>query len=212
MTTADVFTARPTLYGELLTLRPFQQRDINAMADILADPEVRRLTGSVHSTAEAEASVRSAPHDAATRHWYETRADHQDRLDLAVISADSDTCVGEVVLNEWSPDNEVCSFRILLGPGGRNRGLGSEATRLVVDHAFRSTNINRVELDVYAFNPRARHVYEKAGFLLEGTKRSALKFDGEYVDAEWMAILRSDWMGLPHRGGQVPAGSVRTAG
>jgi RimJ/RimL family protein N-acetyltransferase len=207
MITADVFKAKPTLYGEFVTLRPFQERDITAMADILTDPEVLRLTGSVHSTAEAGvgAGAESVPFDAATRSWYETRADHQDRLDLAVVAADSDMCVGEVVLNEWSPDNEVCNFRILLGPGGRNRGLGSEATRLVVDYAFQSTNINRIELDVYAFNPRARHVYEKAGFLFEGTKRSALKFDGEYVDADGMAILRSDWLGLCHRPGHVRA-------
>jgi RimJ/RimL family protein N-acetyltransferase len=75
----------------------------------------------------------------------------------------------------------------------------------VVDYALQSTNINRIELDVYAFNPRARHVYEKAGSLFEGTKRSALKFDGEYVDADGMAILRSDWLCLCHRPGHVRA-------
>ena len=212
MITAEVFAAKPTLYGERVTLRPFQELDIPEMVNILRDPEVLRLTGSAHSTAEAEAGERSAPLEAATRRWYETRADHKDRLDLAVIAADSGACVGEVVLNEWSPDNEACNFRILLGPGGRNRGLGSEATRLVVDYAFQSTNINRIELDVYAFNPRARHVYEEAGFLFEGTKRSALKFDGEYVDADTMSILRSDWSCIHRRAGQERAERAQTFG
>ena len=103
-------------------------------------------------------------------------------------------CVGEVVLNDWDPDNDDCNFRILLGPQGRDRGIGSEAARLVVDYAFRSTSINRIGLEVYAFNPRARHVYEQAGFLLEGTKGAALTFDGKQVDAEVMSILRSDWL------------------
>jgi RimJ/RimL family protein N-acetyltransferase len=194
MSTADVFATKPTLCGERATLRPFQPQDITTMADILADPDVLRLTGSVHSTAEVDSRSKPKPHDAATRLWYETTADRQDRLDLAVIASDSGACVGEVVLNEWSPDNDACNFRILLGPEGRNRGIGSEATRLVVDNAFRSTNINRIALEVYAFNPRARHVYDKAGFLFEGTKRAALKFDGEYVDAHLMSILRSDWL------------------
>jgi RimJ/RimL family protein N-acetyltransferase len=65
---------------------------------------------------------------------------------------------------------------------------------LIVDYAFGSTNLNRVGLEVYAFNPRARHVYQGAGFVLEGTKRAALKYDGAYVDAEVMSILRSDWL------------------
>jgi RimJ/RimL family protein N-acetyltransferase len=199
---AEIFAAKPTLYGERATLRPFQPQDITAMAGILQDPEVLRLTGSAHSTAETEAGPvdisgagdGAGQLDAETRRWYETRAEQKDRLDLAVIAADSGACVGEVVLNEWSPDNDDCSFRILLGPAGRDRGIGSEATRLIVDYAFRSTGINRIGLEVYAFNPRARHVYERAGFVSEGTRRAALKFDGGYVDAEVMSILRSDWL------------------
>jgi RimJ/RimL family protein N-acetyltransferase len=193
---AEIFATKPTLHGERATLRPFQPQDITAMADILQDPEVLRLTGSVHSTAEAEAATvdGAGQLDVATRRWYDTRADQKDRLDLAVIAADSGACVGEVVLNEWSPDNDDCNFRILLGPAGRDRGIGSEATRLVVDHVFRSTAIKRIGLEVYAFNPRARHVYERAGFVSEGTRRAALKFDGAYVDAENMSILRSDWL------------------
>jgi RimJ/RimL family protein N-acetyltransferase len=39
--------------------------------------------------------------------------------------------------------------------------------------------VHRIELDVYDFHPRARHVYEKVGFMYEGTKRDALRWDGE---------------------------------
>src|SRR5665647_1023045 len=102
MIAADVFATKPTLQGDRAGLRQFTPEDITAMADILTDPEVLRLTGSVHSTAEAktEAGDKAGPLDPATRRWYETRADQKDRLDLAVIAADSGACVGEVVLNE----------------------------------------------------------------------------------------------------------------
>jgi RimJ/RimL family protein N-acetyltransferase len=53
--------------------------------------------------------------------------------------------------------------------------------------------VHRVELEVHAFNPRARHVYEKAGFVREGTKRQALLWDGEWVDTHLMAMLAPDW-------------------
>jgi RimJ/RimL family protein N-acetyltransferase len=89
-------------------------------------------------------------------------------------------------------DNRSCSFRILLqGPRFFGRGLGTEATRLALDYAF-GLGVHRVELEVYDFNPRARRVYEKAGFRHEGTKREALLWDGSWVDAHVMAILDTD--------------------
>ncbi len=185
------FSVKPTLVGERALLRPFTPADIDAMAAVLADPEVNRLTGSVHSTAEA--TGRPAVHDDATRRWYETRADQDDRLDLAIVDRVTDRCVGEVVLNHWEPENQACSFRILVGPQGRDRGLGSEATRLMLRHAFTATDLYRVELAVYAVNPRARHVYERAGFTVEGTRRAAFVLDGERVDEVLMAVLRPEW-------------------
>ena len=50
-----------------------------------------------------------------------------------------------------------------------------------------------MELQVYDFNPRARHVYEKLGFVHEGTMRDALRWDGQWVDCHLMAMLDSDW-------------------
>lgn len=186
-----LFPTKPTLTGDRSALRPFTEADVGAMGGILADPDVLRLTGSVHSSSEAEG--RDSLLDEHTRRWYETRAGQPDRLDLAVIDNESGTCVGEAVLNEWRPKNDTLSFRILLGPAGRDRGIGSEATRLMVDHAFRATNIHRLELEVYAFNPRAQRVYEKAGFVVEGRHRHAFKYDGGYIDAITMSILRPEW-------------------
>lgn len=185
------FASKPTLGGQRAVLRPFTPADVEAMGPVLADPDVLRLTGSVHTT-DAATGARGVL-DEATRRWYETRADQTDRLDLAVVDRATDRCVGEVVLNEWDPENQSCNYRIALGPTGRDRGIGSEATRLLLDHAFAATDLYRIELGVYAFNPRAQHVYERAGFVVEGRRRAALLFDGERIDEVMMAVLRPDW-------------------
>ncbi|HEY7719021.1 MAG TPA: GNAT family protein [Pedococcus sp.] len=188
------FADKPTLTGERVVLRPFVESDLPALAAAIADPEVGRLTGSVHSTAEL-----GRPHDQARlREWYLTRAGQDDRLDLAIVDRVAGQCVGEAVLNEWEPENGACNFRILIGPGGRDRGLGTEATRLILGHAFEALGLHRVSLEVYAFNPRGRRAYEKAGFVLEGVRRDALCFDGEYVDSELMSVLAPEWE--QHRG------------
>lgn len=190
MDVAGYFADKPTLAGGRVLLRSFETSDIDAMGAILADPELLILTGSVHTTTEAQG--RTAVLDSETRRWYESRADQPDRLDLAIIDRASSACVGEAVLNELSSETDSCNFRILIGPAGRDRGLGTEATRLIIQHAFRTTTLHRIELEVFAFNPRAQHVYERSGFTLEGRRRDAHKFDGEYVDALTMSILRSE--------------------
>ena len=45
------------------------------------------------------------------------------------------------------------------------RGFGTEATRLISGHDFGAVCLRRVELEVYRFNPRPRHVYEEAGYV-----------------------------------------------
>lgn len=188
---ARPFADKPTLRGERAMLRPFEPADLEALGAILADPEVLRLTGSVHST-EAAANE-PAVLDERTRDWYETRNDQVDRLDLAVVDLATGRCVGETVLNHWDAENLSCSFRILLGVDGRDRGIGSEVTRMTIDHAFSTTRLHRLELEVFAFNPRAQRVYEKVGFVAEGVRRGALRYDGAFVDAVVMSIIRPEW-------------------
>lgn len=182
--------AQPTLVGQLVLLRPFVAADAAAMAEMLTDPDVRRLTGSVHTSEDARSAVVDP---GPLQEWYASRSQQVDRLDLAVLERASGAVVGEVVLNEWDPENAACNFRILLGPNGRDRGLGTEATRLVCGHGFGTLGLHRIELEVFAFNPRAQRTYAKVGFLAEGVRRDALRFDHTWIDAVGMAVLAPDW-------------------
>ncbi|GAA1552061.1 GNAT family protein [Kribbella sancticallisti] len=176
------FSVKPTLTGERVVLRPLGEDDYDTLMAAMADPDVIRFTGSRGEITEAE-----------YREWLRTRKDQTDRLDLAIVEKATGETVGEAVLNEWSPEVESCGFRILVGPAGQNRGLGSEATRLIVSYAIEELGLHRVELGVYAFNPRAQRAYEKAGFVVEGIRRQALKWDGDRYDDVIMAVLAPEW-------------------
>ena len=184
MTKRISLAAKPTLSGDKVLLRPVAVEDVDFIPDV--DPEADRLTGS-HPRPEMLSRE-------FMREWYATRADHDDRLDLAVVDRATGLFAGEVVLNELHAGNESCNFRILLcGDANRGRGLGTEATRLILRHAFEDVGLHRVDLEVYEFNPRARRVYEKVGFVFEGTRRHALHWDGEWIDAHLMSILAPEW-------------------
>ncbi|WP_367129695.1 MULTISPECIES: GNAT family N-acetyltransferase [Streptomyces] len=184
---APGFAFKPTLTGELTLLRPVTVDDVPALLPMFRDAETARLTGCY------------AAHDeAGLRAWYASRGDQDDRLDLAIVERATGNVVGEAVLNEWDPGNESCSFRICSVPGAPGRGLGTEATRLIVGYGFETLGLHRISLEVYAFNPRARRVYENAGFVPEGVLRGALLWEGERVDAVVMSILAPEW--FRHRG------------
>lgn len=74
-----------------------------------------------------------------------------------------------------------------------DRGIGTEAMKLLLIHGFQTLNLNRIALEVFDNNPRAIHCYEKAGFVHEGRKRQAMYKNGQYVDVIFMSVIRSDW-------------------
>jgi RimJ/RimL family protein N-acetyltransferase len=180
------FAEKPVLTGRLVTLRPVRAEDAAGL--FAMDDETGRLTGSPRKEDDPNWTLENL------QRWYGSRAEHDDRIDLSIIERATGAWAGEVVLNDLNVGNQSCGFRIALqGPRFYGRGLGTEATRLVIDYAFASVGLHRIELQVYDFNPRARHVYERVGFVHEGTMREALRWDGQWIDCHLMGMLASDW-------------------
>ncbi len=180
------FTAKPTLGGGLVTLRPICADDVEWISPILREPDVNILTGSVHSSA---GPFGEGCEPDALRPIYGRWAEADDRLVLAIVDNVTGQGVGEAVLNDWDAGNRSCGFRILIGAAGQGRGLGTEATRLTVQHALGPMGLHRLSLEVYDINPRARRAYEKAGFVHEGTGRDALLLDDRWYDVHYMSVI-----------------------
>ncbi|MBX4174792.1 GNAT family N-acetyltransferase [Streptomyces geysiriensis] len=196
------FSVKPVLTGDRTVLRPFTEADAARMGEIIGDPEVRRFTGSPGHELTPE----------LLRSWYGSRSAQPDRLDLAVTDPADGEVLGEVVLHAWVPEERSCTFRTLIGARGRGRGIGTEATRLIVGYAFEELGLHRVQLDAYAFNDRALRVYEKVGFVREGVRREVELRDAVWVDEVLMAVLDHEWAAhRGHPGGRAgrPAAGVR---
>jgi len=70
----------------------------------------------------------------------------------------------------------------------RGRGLGLQLMRATLD-AARAAGFDKIELSVYATNARARALYEKVGFVVEGTRVRGRKVDGVYEDVHMMGLI-----------------------
>ena len=79
---------------------------------------------------------------------------------------------------------------ILVHTGYQNMGVGTALMKAVLDLADNWLMLVRVELEVFADNARAIHLYEKFGFEKEGLMRMSVVRDGQYQDNYKMARLR----------------------
>ncbi len=72
----------------------------------------------------------------------------------------------------------------------QGQGIGGALMVAMLDLADNWLGLRRVELTVYTDNVRAIRLYEKFGFVIEGTAHQFALRNGSYVDAHYMARLR----------------------
>ena len=171
------------LTGKRVQLRPITVADAPAMFASLSDEESMRLTGTQETFTFEQVET-----------YCQRISEADDRADFAITLKDAGDYIGEVVLNEIDDRNRTGSFRIALADKKWfGRGFGTEATRLILAYGFETLHLHRIELEVYDFNPRAQHVYEKVGFVPEGVRRDVLLWEGKYQNAIIMSILEDEF-------------------
>ena len=72
----------------------------------------------------------------------------------------------------------------------QGKGVGTRLLQAALDLADNWLNLKRVELQVYTDNAEAVHLYEKFGFIIEGTHKAFAFREGEYVDSYSMARVK----------------------
>jgi RimJ/RimL family protein N-acetyltransferase len=128
--------------------------------------------------------------------WFERIVANQGRdgYHFVICRLDDDRPIGTIGLFDLDLRNGNAGLGISIGdPADTGQGYGTDAMRALVGWAFDMLRLERIWLDVYAFNPRARVVYERLGFVHEGTSRHGAFRFGEYVDLDRMSILAGEW-------------------
>lgn len=132
---------------------------------------------------------------AMERKWY-AKALAGDGKDahFSIEDRSDNRLVGIVSLTQIDLVSRNACFGIVMGERNRQgRGLGGEATRLILEFGFDVLNLNRVYLQVPAYNARAKRLYRKLGFVKEGVMRRHVFMAGRYHDLEIMGLLAREF-------------------
>jgi RimJ/RimL family protein N-acetyltransferase len=166
-----------------------------------SDAEVARLTRYQDGPMRPEEIER----------FFTARALGAESLSLAVHLRESDRLIGTCALSQLDSDNGSALYHITIGEKDVwGQGYGTEATRLMLDHAFGTLNLHRIGLSVFSFNERAIRSYRSCGFLIEGRAREAIWRDGRWWDEVSMSVLQGDWAAM--RGDAATDGRTATPG
>lgn len=101
--------------------------------------------------------------------------------------------VGSVFLKDVDKVNNKAEFGIFIGEENYlGKGIGSEATRLILDFAHDRMHLHKVYLRVLSDNFRAINSYKKNGFTVEANLRDELFIDKKYLDIVLMGKILED--------------------
>jgi RimJ/RimL family protein N-acetyltransferase len=188
------------LRGRRVWLRPLEKVDLPRYQELFSDPEINLLYGGL-----------GVPENLAKlqRRYEAGEYDTTDRFLLLVIEAEG-TIIGEIVLkNTENLPSRSATFGILIGdPAYLDRGYGSEASALLLDYAFAVLGYHKINLDLFEYNARARAMYEKLGFVVQGRRRENHWSRGRFWDEILMGVTAGEWWskhGTPRLPGTAPA-------
>ena len=114
-------------------------------------------------------------------------------LSLFAIETLEGVHIGNCSLFRASPEDRGVTLGIDIGEAAyRDGGYGTDAMLVLCRFAFDMMNLHRIELEVFATNARAIHVYEKIGFKEEVRRRESDYRFGAYRDVVVMGLLRGE--------------------
>lgn len=125
------------------------------------------------------------------RSWIETGADCRR---FAVRLEANERLVGQADIYEIQADCRRARVGLEIGEKDLwGQGLGREVLGLLLEEAFGSLDLHRVEAVIYSFNVRSVRLFEGAGFRREGILRERLVRDGGFHDEYLYGLLAREW-------------------
>jgi len=177
---------------ERLVLRPFDEDDVSALAEMMNDEQVGAWTDVPQPFTEDQARTwitEYAPTERAAGRG----------LDLAVTEFLTQRLVGIVQLAKTNWHVRSTELSYIIAPWARGEGYASEAALATAQWLFSDQKLQRIELRTAADNTASQQVAQKIGCISEGVLRNACIAHVRAEDGTWSDV-RTDfivWSLLP---------------
>jgi RimJ/RimL family protein N-acetyltransferase len=173
------------IIGTQVTLLPFDEKYLAAVHAWINNPGVRVGTGS-------EGPVSDVEH----RRWYERLMQDRTQRSFIIGSGKGQDAepAGLIGLKHMCSRSRTAECYLYIGlQSDRRKGLGAEATVMLLRHGFEILGLNKIYLHVISSNEPALRLYRKLGFVQDGRARQHLFVGGQFVDMCQFSMLAPEF-------------------
>ena len=173
----------PMLTGATVTLRELRASDAPSLFALLTAEEVSRFISPPPSTVEGFERFIA---------WTQRQRRAGSYACFAVTLDGSDTAIGIFQLRELEPGFGTAEWGFAIGSPYWGSGVFQEAGELMLDFAFETVGVHRLEARAAVRNGRGNGALRKMGAVQEGRLRKSFLKNGEYLDQMLWTILDED--------------------
>jgi len=184
ITTTDWRAGLPVLTNKGVTLRELRITDAQSLFAMLTTEEVSRFISPPPSTVEGFERFIA---------WTIRQRQLGTYACFAVTVAGSDTAIGIFQVRELEPGFQTAEWGFAIGSPYWGTGVFQKGAELVINFAFETVGIHRLEARAAVKNGRGNGALRKIGAVQEGVLRKSFYRHGEYLDQVLWTILDEDW-------------------
>lgn len=183
-TSSDWRSGLPLLTGSVVTLRELRLEDAPSLLAMLSTDEVARFISPPPTTVEGFERFISWTHRQRLAGQY---------VCFAVVPRGTDTAVGLFQVRSLEPGFATAEWGFAIGSPFWGTGAFLDGANLVLDFAFNTMGVHRLEARAAVRNGRGNGALRKLGAVQEGVLRRSFFNNGEYLDQVLWTIIDDEW-------------------
>ncbi len=177
----------PTLNGSAITLRELRLSDAAALLASVGSPEVTKLISPPPPTVDGFEKFIA---------WTSRQRQEGKSIAYGVTLKGSDVVVGLLQVRALTSDFGVAEWGFALGSAFWGAGVFMEAAHLVLNFAFDTIGVHRMEAKAAVKNGRGNGALQKLGMVQEAILRRSFLRNGVYLDQACWALTVHTWREL----------------
>jgi diamine N-acetyltransferase len=175
-----------SLQGTNIRLRPLEKGDLNLLYIWENDPSNWQVSKTLTPFSKniLEKYIENAHMDI-----FQVK-----QLRLVVTLKDSAVPVGLIDIFDFDPFHQRAGIGILIGDTeARNKGYASEALDVLLEYCFNTLMLKQVYCNILLSNEISIKLFESAGFVKSGQKKSWIRTRSGWEDEYFYQLLHQDW-------------------
>jgi RimJ/RimL family protein N-acetyltransferase len=174
----------PALGGTKLTLRELRLSDAMSLVTMLSTEEVARFISPPPSTVDGfERFIL----------WTQRERAAGTSLCFGIVPEGMAAAVGLFQVRQLEPGFATAEWGFALGTQYWGSGVFADGAHLVMNFAFETLRVHRLEARAAVQNGRGNGALQKIGATREGVLHKSFLRDGEYLDQVLWSIIDEDW-------------------